>query len=383
MPCWQQWLAIAIFGNHLVTSQPWFSAISDLETNRTVVGWVPSSLAHRDDQWLCFSVDGESELSDCQRPSRSYHVLERALPEGTHTLHVTSLSESVVEVDDNETPDVLSVYVEPPAPSLLPQVLFVFPAYGDIIELEDVEGSLLDAGQLQIFFSVVGGGGGALEEGETRQMGRSRRTWPKNAVVVFEVAGQKGFELSEETNNCHLSGLEPGTHQLTASLLDASTRSPLGPPSSLLFDVVLHHNAMQRHRYTPPPPPPLPSRIDTHNPATATGSVQSSSNPLSMPSPSSLSTQEQQERQQQQQRKRRRKKKTKRPWKVTYVGMLKFDGQKTIWLHQMQLLPREEFELRYLTFSDEVDQCFFEYWLTLGGVCFFPFTEFYFLFLTF
>jgi hypothetical protein len=44
-----------------------------------------------------------------------------------------------------------------------------------------------------------------------------------------------------------------------------------------------------------------------------------------------------------------------RPIRLSFVGQLKMDGQKTIWLQQMKLLDRRRFVMRYISFSDPDD----------------------------
>jgi hypothetical protein len=86
-------------------------------------------------------------------------------------------------------------------------------------------------------------------------------TWPRGAIVRFEVAGQATFELVDATerwspldtpesfastvarscapfvrHSLNLTGLEPGTQHVTASV---EVKGDVGPPSTLLFDAVL------------------------------------------------------------------------------------------------------------------------------------------------
>eukprot|EP00613_Pedinella_sp_CCMP2098_P076076 CAMPEP_0171935822 /NCGR_PEP_ID=MMETSP0993-20121228/33272_1 /TAXON_ID=483369 /ORGANISM="non described non described, Strain CCMP2098" /LENGTH=878 /DNA_ID=CAMNT_0012576839 /DNA_START=263 /DNA_END=2899 /DNA_ORIENTATION=+ len=294
--------------------------------------------------------------------SPSFQVLDLALNKGPHTLHVVSFP--VADSRDNkllpdgevgsvQEPFILSVYVEPPAPG--PRVLFVSPAYGEIIALKDVEGSLLDSGELTVSFQIVGGGGGGADH--AIDGGRQPGSWPVDSAVVISVAGQGLLELGEETDSVDLSGLEPGTHELTATVVHASTRQPLGGGSTtLLFDVVLHPNAMPRHRHFPPPPLPhsfvFGQQEETHSPPLVPSS------PLQQQQPFGLSATERPSLQHTTATTAHGGRQGgggggRAPWRVTYVGMLKFDGQKTIWLHQMRYLPRELFQLRFLTFSQE------------------------------
>ena len=46
--------------------------------------------------------------------------------------------------------------------------------------------------------------------------------------------------------------------------------------------------------------------------------------------------------------------------RLCFVGLLKLDGQKTIWLEQLRRLPRDRFSPRFVTFSDEYRRGFIE-----------------------
>ena len=106
---------------------------------------------------------------------------------------------------------------------------------------------------------------------------------------------------------------------------------PASSEVSLLFEAVLPPELLQKHRFTPEQ-----ARTDEFS------YIPDPQLLLDQPlAPLPLAKVVSQAAQQQH-----------RPIRLCFVGMLKMDGQKTIWLQQMRMLDRRRFLPRYVSFSE-------------------------------
>lgn len=235
----------------------------------------------------------------CYPVSSWYLNLSGGLAKGHHRAHVQAYDSAGRSL---HPPMPLSLFVEhetwpDPTGRAAGGVLFLDPAYGAIVEHTSTEAII--RGSLRLFFMVAGAS-------------TNRIWWPEDLLVRFQVAGQDPFDVVEPTNNIVLTSIETGTHVIYAQAYDRFGR--LGVPAMTTFDTVISPQQIRRH-----------SRF-----VAASGLLHP---PLS---PSSSSTAS-----------------TKRQLRILFVGMLKFDGQKTIWLNQMRLLSRSRYRMEYITFSDQ------------------------------
>ena len=123
-----------------------------------------------------------------------------------------------------------------------------------------------------------------------------------------------------------LQSVDPGSHTISATIVDSLTSIP-SPPSFTYFENVLlpeEGGKLGSGRLMSP-------RLHSH-PGICKGTCTSSAERKSSSDDSVAS--------------RRRR------IKIMFVGMMKFDGQKTIWLHQFKHLPPSKFELQFNTFME-------------------------------
>jgi len=256
------------------------------------VGWVCRDKFG--DDMLYYSVDEGPSVS-CSPTSTTIQRLGIPLTEGGHKLH--ALSDGAPQLHD--------IWVEG-AIGREPRVLFAG-RYGELVVLHNEAEPIVKSSLEVIFYVVDSSTGDAIWP----------LVWPPGVEgVLFSVAGQESFTVNlPVTNNIELNGVEPGTHHLTAVAIDAQGRA-LGPPSSILLEVILTPSEVARHSHIPPYHiSKLPS-----TPIETQGILP----PL-------------------------------KPASVVFVSTLTFDGQKTIWLHQLRLLDRKAFSMSFVTF-DQNDQ---------------------------
>lgn len=182
------------------------------------------------------------------------------------------------------------------------KIAWTYPAYGSIIELESPDGAMITNDTVVVRFSVS-------------------PKWPQGATVLVDVAGQLSLELQDPIESVAMHKVEPGTVYVSAVVMDAVTREALGPVSSTVFEATLSSAEQRRHSYRPPHPSPYLA-YGTPSKAAAAASVVKSRQMLGG---------------------------HRRPIRLTFVGMLKMDGQKTIWLQQMRYFN----ELRARTFKEK------------------------------
>jgi hypothetical protein len=338
---------------------PWHSSFT-LQDNTTLIGW-------NDDNYrlassapsLCFSIDGKAGLH-CIKTQNIYQALPFQLSQGEHLLHVSK--------DMSTTPDQIAIYVEPRRHDDGLKVMFLSPTYGTNIELDDLESEIAKT-TLAVFFSIIDMNS-TFEDVPSSQ----DKLLPPNTMMVVGLSGQGEFIVKENTNNFVLSGIEPGTHRITAQILDSHTRLPLGSKTELVFDAILSPRVLARHQYqvlnqqqqkriftkgddlhiTTATTPPMKKDNERKTPPISSSSSLKSifgqlfkvdvgekgevhSNANEKPESSNNSSH--------------------KKIKLCFVGSLKYDGQRAIWLHQMKLLKKEEFDISMVTFSrDNMDQ---------------------------
>ena len=134
--------------------------------------------------------------------------------------------------------------------------------------------------------------------------------------VDFEGGTQLPAHVPTSMISIVLSSVEPATHVVSLSVVRRDTAhvddefEALGPKSPASFDAVLSDADVARHRHAPPAP-----RADAAAPAGGGD-----------------------------------------PVRVLFVGSMKWDGQKTIWLQQIRGLDRARFDLRYVSFMQDAEE---------------------------
>jgi len=318
---------------------PWFAA-TGLGDAGTLLAWPLNEVSSLtppstggDGATLCFSLDHEPAVR-CQPARATSQVLPTRLSPGSaHVLHATLHDAATGRPLWGEgTPRAISFrcLVSDAGSGARagsgPRVLFLSPAYGAVVEIggggaAGGDGDVI-SGDLDLRISVMGGAaGGALA------------AWPPGASVVFSIAGQTEFEVADETEYLNLAGMEPGTHHVAAVVVDRASRRALGPETETLVEVVVASRGGAFDRLRRLPPRHDPAAFDRvaytfHDPPAP-------SSPPTSPLPAAAAG----------------AKATRSPLRVSMVGTLKFDGQRTIWLQQMRLLDRARFALRVVTFA--------------------------------
>ena len=134
--------------------------------------------------------------------------------------------------------------------------------------------------------------------------------------VDFEGGTQLPAHVPTSMISIVLSSVEPATHVVSLSVVRRDAAhvddefEALGPKSPASFDAVLSDADVARHRHAPPAP-----RADAAAPAGGGD-----------------------------------------PVRVLFVGSMKWDGQKTIWLQQIRGLDRARFDLRYVSFMQDAEE---------------------------
>jgi hypothetical protein len=304
-------------------------------------------------------------------------TLPVALAPGAHTLHVTTIR---ANGDAAGAPLALPVFVAdaPGADPASPRVLFTSPAFGARLEFTagptGTDAGGVVSGSCELAFVVVAGGGvvgghsgGARGEAAADDVPAGL----SGASVVMDVSGQATVGMGLGDRFLGLAGVEPGTHAVSATVVSADGYA-LGPTSLTLVEVAVPASDLARLQFFPPlsssssssnysstgddsfaantfaarraarlpptsPPPLLTPAVPQgvagvlHRPK-GSSAADPPLGPLG-PQGAPLGGQ--------------------RPIRVLFVGSRSFDGQKTIWLHQMRLLPKDRFDLAFVSFMPD------------------------------
>ena len=369
-------LVSEIFASSLAPiAESWVSA-TNLVNGRSLLGWEPSYTNTRESLQLCFSVD-QAPATFCSPATPVVQTLPFPLDPGGHTLHVTTI---LANGDAAGAPLALPLFVNDKegADPALPRVLFTTPAFGSRIEITEglvsAEPGSVVSGGCELAFVVVGGDGviGDPGDGSNGQIAtKNLPSWATGASVVLDVAGQTAVWMAVTDTYVTLSGVELGTHAVSATVVGANGYA-LGPTTITLLEFVVPASDLAKLQFFPPASADSSGVVvDSYAANTFAARRASSSrqqkpaHPTLQPSATSMAS------------KglaaifrqlgaasslssstagsssavwSRGEASSLYPIRVLFVGSRSFDGQKTIWLHQMRLLPRDRFQLAFLSF---------------------------------
>ena len=366
--------------NFAPIAESWVAA-TNLVNGRSLLGWAPLYADTREPLQLCFGVD-RAPATFCSPATPVVQTLPFHLAPGGHTLHVTTV---LSNGDAAGAPLALPVFVDDKegADPESPRVLLTTPAFGSRIEITNgltgAEPGSVVSGGCELAFVVVGGSGVVSDvggDGSGRTASLNLPSWATGASVVLEVAGQTTVWMSVADTYVTLSGVELGTHAVSATVVGADSYA-LGPSTLTVLEFVVPASDLAKLQFFPlhainstgvvdsyaantfaarrtsssssrqlktappsmQPSAPLASKgfaamfrqFGSTAPTTPTSSPSSSVAGAPSNGASSSSS-------------------PLRPIRVLFVGSRSFDGQKTIWLHQMRLLPRDRFQLAFVSF---------------------------------
>lgn len=344
-------------------SPPWHSAFV-LEDNTTIFGWNDNNFElSLSSPFLCLTIDFQEGLH-CIKSENNYQRIPFSLKPGEHILHISK--------DMSTTPIEIAIYVEPYNHTIKTvhdmsvdierhvenevdqqeedsykgdglKVMFLSPAYGTPILLDDMESEIAKA-SLEVFFSVIETNN---RNDEKKNIEENNGVLPFGTMIIISLSGQGEFIVKDSTNNFILSGIEPGTHRITAQVVSSDVRRiPLGCKTDLVFEATFTPKVLKRHQYN----------VDMNSAASST--VRNANIEMEKKAPSKIKNMfsslfNVNDKGIQNKPKVRPGEKI----KLTFVGSLKFDGQRAIWLHQMHYLSKLEFHIVFVTFTrDNLDQ---------------------------